>query len=399
MAGAGRLLCGESLGRFHLTDTHNVRVTGQGKLQKALLIVVLLGIVRKTGNGMDYIVDDISFGVLFHKVKFAAPIFNGEDSLFVGNGGENPAHQRSFTAAGRTSHADGQTEPENFGQKVQHFGGGCPVANEIIPAQLLGIHDTNGCSHTFFFVRERIAQNRDTDFIGEMAHHTRLTVIQNHAGLMKESANYINSVLWGLEPIFGGNHTPVRISDFHIFPRIDVNFLHIICEKIGRQEGELGHFRIEFVDQFLMAHALNAQTVIVEIRHIGYDAEVIRTQAPQKSILMFHDLIDDMLRAVFHQVSYILPHIQANRMRQVFFVRHALKLLVQPVFIHQETGDSDGLISLAAHFCYPPISISSCWPNSISKSNSISCSRSSGIMSSILSRIRSTDSRASLETS
>lgn len=38
---------------------------------------------------------------------------------------------------------------------------------------------------------------------------------------------------------------------------------------------------------------------------------------------MFHDLIDDMLRAVFHQVSYILPHIQANRMRHVFFVRHA----------------------------------------------------------------------------
>mgnify|MGYP002541441598 CR=1 FL=1 len=141
VAGAGRLLCGECLGRFHLTDTHNVRVTGQGKLQKALLIVVLLGIVRKTGNGMDYIVDDISFGILFHKVKFAAPIFDGEDSLFVGNGGENPAHQRSFTAAGRTSHADGQTEPENFGQKVQHFGGGCPVANEIITAQLLGIHD------------------------------------------------------------------------------------------------------------------------------------------------------------------------------------------------------------------------------------------------------------------
>ena len=265
VAGAGRLLCGESLGRFHLTDTHNVRVTGQGKLQKALLIVILLGIVRKTGNGMDHIVDDISFCILFHKVKFAAPVFNGEDSLFVGNGGENPAHQRGFTAAGGTSHTDGQTEPENFGQKVQHFGGGCPVANEIITAQLLGIHDTNGCSHTFFFVRERIAQNRDTDFIGEMAHHTRLTVIQNHAGLMKESADYINSVLWGLEPIFGGNHTPVRISDFHIFPRIDVNFLHIICEKIGRQEGELGHFRIEFVDQFLMAHALNAQTVIVEI--------------------------------------------------------------------------------------------------------------------------------------
>src|SRR5699024_5377745 len=109
------------------------------------------------------------------------------------------------------------------------------------------------------------------------------------------------------------------------------------------------------------------------IRHIGYDGEVIRTKAPQKIILMFHDLIDDMLRAVFHQVSYMLPHIQANMMREVFFVRHALKLLVQPVFIHQETGDSDGLISLAAHSCYPPISISSCWPNSISKSNSISC--------------------------
>ena len=44
------------------------------------------------------------------------------------------------------------------------------------------------------------------------------------------------------------------------------------------------------------------------IRHIGYDGEVIQhTHAPQKSILMFHDLIDDMLRAVFHQVSYILP--------------------------------------------------------------------------------------------
>ena len=44
---------------------------------------------------------------------------------------------------------------------------------------------------------------------------------------------------------------------------------------------------------------------------------------------MFHDLIDDMLRAVFHQVGYILPHIQANGMRQVFFVRHALKLREQ----------------------------------------------------------------------
>ena len=98
-----------------------------------------------------------------------------------------------------------------------------------------------------------------------MAHHSRLTVIQDHAGLMKESADYIDSVLWGLEPLFGGNHPPVRIGDLHIFPRIDVDFLHIICEKIGRQKGELGHFRIEFVDQFLMAHALNAQTVIVEI--------------------------------------------------------------------------------------------------------------------------------------
>ncbi|MFR3484788.1 MAG: hypothetical protein ACLTXL_15595 [Clostridia bacterium] len=76
-------------------------------------------------------------------------------------------------------------------------------------------------------------------------------------------------------------------------------------------------------------------TFSLHLPHKAYiDGEVIH-QGAAKSILMFHDLTDDMLGQYF-MVSHICPT-SANGMRQVFFVRHALKLLVQPVYI--ETGD------------------------------------------------------------
>ena len=214
---------------------------------------------------MDYIVEDIPLGVLLHQIKLPAPVFNGEDSLFIGNGRENPAHQRGLAAAGGAGDANGQAEPQHRRQEIQHFGGGRPIADKIIPPQLFGVYDSDGSRHALVLVGQRIAQNRDTDFIGEMAHHSRLAVVQDHPGFMKQPADHIHGVLRTLEPLLGGDHAPIRIGDLGVLPGVDVDLFHIAGKEVRSQEGELGHFRIELVDQGLVIHALYAQAVIIEI--------------------------------------------------------------------------------------------------------------------------------------
>ena len=265
VAGAGRLLRRKRFRRLHLAHAHHIRVTGQGKLQKPLLIVVLLGVIGKAGDGVDYIVEDIPFGVLLHQIKLPASIFNSKNSLFIGNGGENPTHQRGLAAAGGAGDANRQAEPQHRRQKIQHFGGSRSIADKIIPPQLFGVYDSDGGRHALVLVGQRIAQNRNTDFIGEMAHHSRLAVVQDHPGFMKQPADHIHGVLGALEALLGGDHTPIRIGDLGVLPGVDVDLLHIAGKQVRRQEGELGHFRIELVNQGLVIHAFHTQAVIIEI--------------------------------------------------------------------------------------------------------------------------------------
>ena len=232
MAGAGRLLRRKRLRRLHLSHAHHIRVAGQGELQKPLLIVVLLGVIGKAGDGVDYIVENIPLGVLLHQIKLPASVFNGENSLFVGNGGENPAHQRGLSAAGGAGDADRQAEPQHRRQEIQHFGGGRPIADKIIPPQLFRVYDSDGGRHALVLVGQRIAQNRNTDFIGEVAHHSRLAVVQDHPGFMKQPADHIHGVLGALEPLLGGDHTPIRIGDLGVLPRVDIDLLHIAGEQV-----------------------------------------------------------------------------------------------------------------------------------------------------------------------
>ena len=82
---------------------------------------------------------------------------------------------------------------------------------------------------------------------------------------MEQPADHIDGVLGALKPLLGGNHAPIRIGDLGVLPGVDVDLLHITGKEVGRQEGKLGHFRIELVDQGLMVHALHAQAVIIEI--------------------------------------------------------------------------------------------------------------------------------------
>ena len=185
---------------------------------------------------MDYIVEDIPLGVLLHQIKLPAPVFNSENSLFIGNGGENPAHQRGLAAAGGPGDANRQAEPQHRRQKIQHFGGGRPIADKIILPQPLRVDNSDGGRHALALVGQRIAQNRNTDFIGEVAHHSRLAVVEDHPGFMKQPADHIHGVLGTLEPFFGGDHAPIRIGDLGVLPGVDVDFLHIAGKKVGRQE-------------------------------------------------------------------------------------------------------------------------------------------------------------------
>ena len=82
---------------------------------------------------------------------------------------------------------------------------------------------------------------------------------------MKQPADHIDGVLGALKPLFGGDYAPIRIGDLGVLPGIDVDFLHITGKEVRRQKGELGHFRIELVNQGLVVHALHAQAVIIEI--------------------------------------------------------------------------------------------------------------------------------------
>ena len=42
-------------------------------------------------------------GILLHQIKLPAPVFNGENSLFIGNGGENPAPLGGYLKGDRKS--------------------------------------------------------------------------------------------------------------------------------------------------------------------------------------------------------------------------------------------------------------------------------------------------------
>ena len=103
VAGTDHLLRGESLSRFHLTDTQcsgcRSEQTPKGTPDRSSVWTH-----PKTSNSMDDVVEDFSLIVFFHKVKFSPPVFNGEDSLFIGNDGKNPTYQRCFAVSSRTSH-------------------------------------------------------------------------------------------------------------------------------------------------------------------------------------------------------------------------------------------------------------------------------------------------------
>ena len=83
----------------HFSDTDNIRVETECRHKQLCLRNVICLVIRRAGDGMHHIVDNLPCSVPLDKRQFSCARFNGIDTLIIRNPGKQSVEQRGFTAA------------------------------------------------------------------------------------------------------------------------------------------------------------------------------------------------------------------------------------------------------------------------------------------------------------
>lgn len=101
-ASCAALACGAA----HLAHHQDVRVEAQADIHQRDLIDPLTLIFTVAGQCVDHRVGHLTV-FLPHQLQLTGAVLNGEDSLAVGDRGQQPACRRGLAGGGGASHADG----------------------------------------------------------------------------------------------------------------------------------------------------------------------------------------------------------------------------------------------------------------------------------------------------
>jgi len=260
--GSGRLLRRVCLGSAHFANHQNVRVKAQRDVQQGDLCDTLAFVLAVAGQGMDDGVRDRTV-FLTHQRQFSGAVFDGEDSLIVGNGGQEPACHGGFAGAGRACHADGYTIAQAGGKEVQHLVRRAAAVHEVRLGHALGIDDTDGGGSTDIGIHNGAFHDGNADIFRKGTHHQRGLVIQNCARHMKHPAQHIDAMFRAVKVFRELLAAPTGILDFNIPPAVDVDFFDSVRKDVLGEKGILGHFRIQGIHQLLLCHALDRYTAVL----------------------------------------------------------------------------------------------------------------------------------------
>ena len=264
VASTGGLLCGIRLRRPHLAHTDDVGVVPQGHVQQHILIDILLGVLALTGDGVD---DAVAHPVIFlpHQVQLTGAVLDGENTLVVRDGGQEPACHRSLAGTGGPGNADGNAVTQAGGQKVQHGACGCSTFYEVLFLHILRVDDTDGCRDAHILVHQRGLEDRDADVLAEMAQDGGTGIVQHHTADMEHTADHIDGVFRAVEMFLQLDRFAIGVQHLDIPPRVHINLLNAGSEDVLGEQAELGHLRVEGVHQLVAGIAFDRDAPVLHI--------------------------------------------------------------------------------------------------------------------------------------
>ena len=133
----------------------------------------------------------------------------------------------------------GHTVGKAHGEQVQHLRRGRPETHELFFRQFPGIDDTDGNRQPLFPVNHAVPHDRDADLVVQVPHHNGLRIVKYHARLVQKSPDHVHRMAGAVEMLLCRDDLPGGISDLHIPPLIDIDFLHILPVQEGMDQQEL----------------------------------------------------------------------------------------------------------------------------------------------------------------
>jgi hypothetical protein len=102
----GGFLGGVCLGAAHFSDDQDVGIEPERHIQQRGLVDALPLVFAVAGQGVD---DAVAYPAVLipHQRQLAGAVFNRKDPFSIGNGGQKPARQRSFSGGSGPCHAHG----------------------------------------------------------------------------------------------------------------------------------------------------------------------------------------------------------------------------------------------------------------------------------------------------
>ena len=263
-AHAGGLLRGICLGAAHLAHHQDIRVEAQADIHQRDLIDPLSLILAVASQSVDHRIDHLSI-FLPHQLQFAGAVLNGEDAFAVGNRGQQPACRRGLTGGGCTGHTDGDPIAQKYGKPVQHFLCGCAAAEQILTAEIVAVDNSDRGCNAHILIHHGGFHSRNTGVAGQVSRDQRAGIIQHHAGGVEHTTDDGERMFRRIEMLFQFLISAIRILNFDIPPRVDVDFLNAVSIDVAGQKAILRHLRIDGVRQFRLRHACYGDTLILQV--------------------------------------------------------------------------------------------------------------------------------------
>ena len=153
----------------HLSDTDNVRVETECRHKQLCLRDVICLVIRRAGDGMHHIVDNLPCSVPLDKRQFPCARFDGIDTLIVRNSGKQSIEQCGFTGGGSTRNDKGHAVSDAGFKETEHFLRQCICADEIVPVHSLRVQFTDTDSNRAFFIDHGLFHRRNTGIVRQMS--------------------------------------------------------------------------------------------------------------------------------------------------------------------------------------------------------------------------------------
>ena len=129
----------------------------------------------------------------------------------------------------------------------------------------MAVDDSDGGGNAHILIHHRGLHSGNTGVAGQVSRDQRAGVVQHHAGGVEHSPDDGERVFRRIEMLFQFLISAIRILNFDIPPRVDVDFLNAVSIDVAGQKAILRHLRIDGVRQFHLRHACYGDTLILQV--------------------------------------------------------------------------------------------------------------------------------------